>query len=238
VRFAEPIADDNVRASFHTNVARGGIAVTDIRNAPNIILHPTSDVSERATIGEGTRIWHEAQVREDARLGANCIVGKGVYIDFGVQIGDNVKIQNRASVYHGTTIEDGVFIGPHVVFTNDRVPRAITPDGELKRDDDWVVGETRVRYGASIGAGSIILPGLTIGRFALVGAGSVVTRDVPDHAIVVGNPAKRIGFACVCGQKLERRDAEGICPACGRSYVLADAGDCAVTLSPQSSEEH
>jgi UDP-2-acetamido-3-amino-2,3-dideoxy-glucuronate N-acetyltransferase len=191
-------------------------------------------VSERATIGEGTRIWHEAQVREGATLGANCIVGKGAYVDANVSIGNNVKIQNRASVYHGTTIEDGVFIGPHVVFTNDRVPRAITPDGVLKRDDDWVVGETRVCYGASIGAGSIILPGLLIGRFALVGAGSVVTRDVPDHAIVIGNPARRVGYACVCGHKLSMSDITAVCPECSRTYSLpvADVPEVALKFAP------
>jgi acetyltransferase-like isoleucine patch superfamily enzyme len=213
------------------------LTLTDARNPPNIIVHSTADVSDRASMGAGTRIWHDAQVRENARLGANCIVGKGVYIDFGVQIGDNVKIQNRASVYHGTTIEDGVFIGPHVVFTNDRIPRAITPEGDLKRDDDWVVGETRVCYGASVGAGSIILPGLTIGRFALIGAGSVVTRDVPDHAIVIGNPARRVGFACVCGHKLMAGEGIATCPECSRAYEMTAAETGGVTLSPQSTQD-
>src|SRR5215217_3679629 len=133
----------------------------------DIYIHPTADVSPKAILGEGTRVWHEVQIREGAVLGRNCIVGKGVYIDFGVQIGDNVKIQNRSSVYHGTTLEDGVFVGPHVIFTNDKLPRAITPDGTLKSDDDWEVGPIRVCYGASLGAGAIILPGVTIGRWAL-----------------------------------------------------------------------
>ena len=152
--------------------------------------HPTAEASPRATIGQDTRIWHQAQVREGVRIGDQCIIGKGVYIDFNVVIGDRVKIQNYASVYHGATIEDGVFIGPYVCLTNDKRPRAITPNGELKTDDDWEVGATRVRYGASIGAGAIILPGVTIGRGAQVGAGAVVTRDVPDRAVVVGNPAR------------------------------------------------
>jgi acetyltransferase-like isoleucine patch superfamily enzyme len=178
-----------------------------------------------AVLGAGTRIWHEAQVRENAMLGEDCNVGKGVYIDFGVHIGRAVKIQNRASVYHGTTIEDGVFIGPHVVFTNDLRPRAITPDGELKTDDDWEVVETTVQYGASIGAGSIILPGLQIGRFALVGAGSVVTRSVQDHAIVIGNPARPIGYACACGQKLSSDETSPWCEACGRRYEFSEPGN-------------
>lgn len=183
-------------------------------------IHSTADVSPKSEIGAGTCIWHEAQVRENARLGEECIVGKGVYIDFDVVIGSRVKIQNRASVYHGTTIEDGVFIGPHVVFTNDRLPRAITPEGNLKSDDDWELGQTHVCYGASIGAGSIILPGLSIGRFALIGAGSVVTRDVPDHGIVVGNPARLVGYACACGNKLAVDGTAGACHMCGRSYTI------------------
>jgi UDP-2-acetamido-3-amino-2,3-dideoxy-glucuronate N-acetyltransferase len=190
------------------------------RSREYVFIHPTADVSPGAHIGRGTRVWHEAQIREGASLGESCIVGKGAYIDAHVVIGNRVKIQNRASVYHGTTIEDGVFIGPHVVFTNDRVPRAVTPEGELKRDDDWDVGEIRVHYGASIGAGSIILPGLSIGTFALVGAGSVVTRNVPPHGIVIGNPARLVGHACHCGQKLEISGTLATCPSCGRHYTV------------------
>jgi len=181
-------------------------------------IHPTADVSPGATLGPRVQVWHEVQVRENAVLGADCILGKGVYVDFGVKIGDAVKIQNRASVYHGATLEDGVFIGPHVVLTNDMRPRAITPDGVPKSDDDWIVGETLVRYGASIGAGSIILPGVLIGRFAMVGAGSVVTKTVPDYSIVVGNPARMVGYACACGEKLPSGDTLLKCHSCGRRY--------------------
>ena len=168
-------------------------------------IHPTADVSTEAFIGPETRIWHFAQIREGARIGSNCIIGKGAYIDFDVQIGNNVKIQNGASIYHGVTIEDGGFVGPHVCLTNDEAPRAITPDGHLKQDADWEVGKILVKHGASVGAGAVVLPNVTIGRFALVGAGAVVTKDVPDHGLVVGNPARLVGYVCKCGRRLRER---------------------------------
>src|SRR5437764_5951156 len=169
-----------------------------MNDRPSVRIHPTADVAPDAEIGDGTSIWNQSQVREGARIGAGCIIGKNVYVDAGVVIGSNVKIQNNASVYHGVTIDDGVFVGPHVCFTNDRVPRAVKPDGSLKRDEDWEVVPILVRRGAAIGANSTILPGVTIGRWAMVGAGSVVTRDVDDHALVVGNPAHRLGRVCSC----------------------------------------
>jgi UDP-2-acetamido-3-amino-2,3-dideoxy-glucuronate N-acetyltransferase len=159
-------------------------------------------VSPRAQIDAGCRIWHGAQVREGVCIGSECIIGKNVYVDFDVRIGSRCKIQNNSSVYHGATVEDGVFIGPHVCITNDRLPRAITPQGDLKGNDDWEVGPVTLKYGCSVGAGSILLPGVTVGRFALIGAGSVVTRDVPDHGLVIGNPARLIGFVCGCGGRL------------------------------------
>ena len=178
------------------------------------MIHPTADVSPKAHIGEGTRIWHQAQVREGARIGAHCVLGKNAYVDIESIIGNNVKIQNNASIYHGATIEDGVFIGPHACLTNDKLPRAITPEGDLKRDSDWEVGRILVRYGASIGAGAMILPNVTIGRFAMVGAGTVVTQDVPDHGLVVGNPARAVGYVCECGRKLSKRVTQA------KSYVM------------------
>jgi acetyltransferase-like isoleucine patch superfamily enzyme len=165
-------------------------------------VHPTAEVSPRATIGDGTRIWNGAQVREDAHVGAECNIGKGAYVDFAVRIGDRCKIQNNASLFHGARLEDGVFVGPHACITNDRLPRAITPQGVLKGADDWEVGPTLLRYGCSVGAGAIILPNVIVGRFALVGAGAVVARSVPDHGLVVGNPARLIGFVCACGGRL------------------------------------
>jgi UDP-2-acetamido-3-amino-2,3-dideoxy-glucuronate N-acetyltransferase len=156
-------------------------------------IHPTAEVSPHAELGEGTRVWSNVQIRERARIGRNCIIGRNSYIEFDVTVGDNVKIQNNASLYHGVTVDDGVFIGPHVIFTNDKLPRAINPDGSLKSADDWTVGKTHVQYGAAIGAG------ITIGPWAMVGSGAVVTRDVPAHALVVGSPARVIGYVSATG---------------------------------------
>ena len=172
----------------------------------NVRIHSTADVSAEAEIGAGSSIWHQAQIRERVRIGSSCVIGKGVYIDFGVQIGDNVKIQNYVSIYHGVEIEDGVFVGPHVCFTNDNLPRAINPDGSLKQADDWVVGHILVKRGTALGANATILPKVVIGEWAIVGAGSVVTKDVPAHGLVVGNPARLIGFVCACGGRLQAQE--------------------------------
>lgn len=184
-------------------------------------IHPTADVSAKADIGDGTSIWNQAQVREGVKIGSSCIIGKDVYIDFDVKIGDNVKIQNASLVYHGVTIESGVFVGPGVIFTNDKNPRAINPDGSIKGNDDWVVGPITVKYGASVGAGSIVLPDVSIGKFALIGSGSVVTKDVPDHALVMGNPARQFGYVCKCATRLvEDGSGKYHCPRCGEKYTF------------------
>jgi len=188
-------------------------------------IHPTAEVSEKARIGEGTGIWHQAQVREDVNIGENCIIGKGVYVDAGVSIGNNVKIQNYVSVYHGLTIEDGVFVGPHVCFTNDMRPRAINPDGSLKAADDWVLSETRIKRGAALGANSTIRCGITIGEWGMVGSGSVVTKDVPAHGLVYGNPARLRGFVCACGEIVEKESqientVIAKCPKCYRKIEV------------------
>jgi acetyltransferase-like isoleucine patch superfamily enzyme len=189
-------------------------------------IHPSAEVAPSAQIGPGTSIWNQAQVRERARIGADCVIGKNVYVDADVVIGDRVKVQNNVSLYHGVSVEAGVFIGPHVCFTNDKLPRAVNPDGTPKTDADWEVSPILVRRGAAIGANATILPGVTIGRWAMVGSGAVVTSDVADHELVVGNPARRIGSACACGHPL--RDSEdgaafdGDCPRCGRPFPAVD----------------
>jgi UDP-2-acetamido-3-amino-2,3-dideoxy-glucuronate N-acetyltransferase len=189
-------------------------------------VHPTAEVSPDAHIGAGTHIWQQVQVREHAQIGESCSIGKDVYIGAHVHIGSNVKIQNQASVYEGVTLEDGVFVGPHVCFTNDMLPRAITPDGKLKSANDWEIIPTLVKYGASIGAGSIIICGITIGEFALIGAGSVVTRDVPPHGLVFGNPAHQHGYVCRCARRLSNVHEQngtllGWCEACQEEYLLS-----------------
>jgi acetyltransferase-like isoleucine patch superfamily enzyme len=190
-------------------------------------IHPTAEVAASAEIGPGTRIWNQAQVRERARIGADCVIGKNVYVDAEVAIGDRVKVQNNASLYRGLTVEDGVFIGPGVCFTNDRLPRAVNRDGSTKSDADWELLPTLVRSGASLGAGVVVLPGRTIGRWAMVGAGAVVTRDVADHELVAGNPARRQGSVCRCGEPLpdvsDGTPFRGRCPRCG-SQIPSEAG--------------
>ncbi len=183
--------------------------------AEGVRIHPTADVSPEAVIGEKTSIWNEAQVREGARVGSECIIGKGVYIDVDVVIGDRVKLENRVSVFKGAELASGVFVGPHSCLLNDRRPRAITPDGQLKSEADWTVSGVKVEAGASIGGGCTVLPGVTIGRFALIGGGSVVTRDVVPHGLVIGNPGRLVGFVCECAAKL---DAGGTCPSCSRTH--------------------
>ncbi len=170
------------------------------RTAP--VIHPSADVAATARVGQRTKIWNRAQVREGAVIGDDCIIGKDAYVDADVRIGDKVKIQNGALVYHGVTVESGVFIGPGAILTNDRFPRSITPAGELAGADDWEVGEIHLAYGCSIGAGAVVVAGADVGRFATVGAGAVVTRSVPDHALVAGNPARLLGWVCACGRRL------------------------------------
>lgn len=174
-----------------------------------IFKHPTAEVSEQAIIGDGTKIWNLAQVREKSVIGKNCIISKNVYIDTMAVIGNNVKIQNNVNVYHGVTVEDDVFLGPSMTFTNDMYPRAF--------NDEWQISETRVMKGASIGANATIVCGVTIGEYATIGSGSVVTKNVPAYALVVGNPAKQIGWVCKCGFKL---DKDGTCTKCKKKYLI------------------
>jgi acetyltransferase-like isoleucine patch superfamily enzyme len=184
----------------------------------------SADVDDSAEIGEGTSIWHLAQIREDAVLGANCIIGRAAYVGPGVRMGDNCKLQNHALVYEPAVLEDGVFVGPAVVFTNDHYPRSVTPDGTLKRGDDWEMVAVTCLEGASIGARSVCVAPVTIGRWALVGAGSVVIHDVPDFALVVGAPARRVRWVGRAGTPLEPGTSPGswVCPTTGHTYTEDD----------------
>lgn len=180
----------------------------------------TADVAETAVIGDGTRIWHLAQVREDATVGGNCNIGRGAYVGPGVVIGPNCKLQNYALVYEPARLADGVFVGPAAVLTNDLHPRAVTPDGTLKGSEDWEAVGVTVGTGASIGARAVCVAPVSIGAWATVAAGAVVTRDVPDYAVVVGVPARQAGWVGEAGHPLKQDDAgRWLCPATGRRYV-------------------
>ena len=180
------------------------------------MIHESAYV-EDAKIGEGTNIWHFAHVRKGAKIGKNCNIGKDVYIDTNVEIGDNCKIQNFATVYQGVKLGCNVFVGPHVCFTNDMFPRAVIWNEER-------LEKTLVKDGASIGANSTIVAGTTIGKCAMVGAGSVVTKDVPDHGLVFGNPARLKGFVCECGSKLTKKAEK-------KSIVLLHYSGCKKEVS-------
>jgi len=186
-------------------------------------IQETADVDCSATLGPGTRVWHLAQVRENARLGSGCIVGRGAYVGPGVVIGDHVKLQNYALVYEPARLEDGVFIGPAAVLTNDLYPRSVDVTGKLKRTADWHARGVLVRSGASLGARVVVVAGCVIGQWALVAAGAVVTRDVPDFALVVGVPARRIGWVGRAGERLtECGDGRWRCPQTGEVYGEQD----------------
>lgn len=183
----------------------------------------TADVSERARLGEGTKIWHLAQVREDAVLGADCIVGRGAYVGTGVRIGDNTKIQNYALVYEPAELGRGVFIGPAAVLTNDTYPRSINPDGTLKSAHDWTPVGVTIAEGASVGARAVCVAPVRIGRWATIAAGAVVTKDVPDFALMAGVPARRIGWVGKSGHPLRQEDGgpadRWLCPESGDAYT-------------------
>jgi UDP-2-acetamido-3-amino-2,3-dideoxy-glucuronate N-acetyltransferase len=175
-------------------------------------IHPTAIVDEGAQVGARTRIWHFCHVMERARIGADCVLGQNVFVGRGVPVGEGTKIQNNVSLYEGVRIGKGCFIGPSAVFTNVRTPRA-----EVERKDAFA--PTDIRDGATIGANATLVCGVTVGRYAVVGAGAMVTRDVADQRVVVGNPAREEGWACVCGAVL---DTQLACPECGKRYRLRE----------------
>lgn len=181
-----------------------------------------ADVSDRATIGEGSAIWHYAQIREDVHMGSNCIVGRGAYIGSGVRMGNGCKVQNYALVYEPAVLADGVFVGPAAVFTNDHFPRAVNPDLSPKSAHDWEPVGVTVEEGASIGARAVCVAPVSVGAWALVAAGSTVVKDVPPYALVAGVPAKRIAWVGKAGEPLTQADGEPdtwVCPVTGDRYV-------------------
>ena len=170
----------------------------DSEEPEDLYRHPTAIIEAGATIGGGSKVWHHVHIRAGASIGSNCTLGKNVFVDSGVLIGDSCKIQNNVSLYSGVVLESRVFVGPSAVFTNDLFPRA--------ESKDWEVVSTLVKYGASIGANATLVCGNTIGSYAMVGAGSVVTHPVAAHSLVIGNPARLRGWVCVCGRLVSRSD--------------------------------
>ena len=190
-----------------------------MRPMSDAFIHPLAVVDKGAKVGSGTKIWHFAHVRGTATIGDNCIIGKDVYVDADVVIGSNVKIQNGVSVYKGVTIEDDVFCGPHMTFTNDMYPRAF--------GDSFDIIETLVKKGASIGAHATIICNTTLGEYCMVGSGAVVTKDVPAHGLVAGNPARLVGYVCTCGQPLseevskDEKSKTMRCSACDSKIIIS-----------------
>ncbi|MFK4729873.1 acyltransferase [Agromyces mediolanus] len=182
----------------------------------------SADVSPDAVIGDGSSVWHLAQVREQAVLGENCVIGRGAYIGTGVRLGHNCKVQNYALVYEPAVLADGVFIGPAVVLTNDTYPRAINPDGSLKSAHDWEPVGVTIREGAAVGARAVCVAPVTIGAWSTIAAGAVVTKDVPDFALMAGVPARRIGWVGRAGHRLVDDGAVWRCPETGATYVETD----------------
>lgn len=189
---------------------RGGDSMDE-----NVKIHPTASVSRKSHVGKGTRIWQNCNIMDDVTVGEDCKLGANVYIENGVVIGNRVKIKNNIAIYSGVTCEDDVFLGPNCVFTN-----VITPRSFIERKSEFK--PTLVKKGASIGANATVICGHSIGKYALVGAGAVVTRDVPDYGLVLGNPARLKGYVCKCGTTLEGKEIILICPICGNQYQLKE----------------
>lgn len=210
-----------------------------LKPAAQVFVHPAA-LCESDDVGAGTRVWAFAHVMQGAVIGRECNIGGHAFIETGARIGDRVTIKNQAMIWNGVTLEDDVFVGPGAILTNDRYPRSARADQTSQVyscSENWLV-PTTVRRGATIGAGAVILCGVSIGSSAMVGAGAVVTRDVPDHGLVVGNPARAIGWVCLCGARLNAvaREpevstcAESACPRCGRRYEFGEP----VKVGPQT----
>jgi UDP-2-acetamido-3-amino-2,3-dideoxy-glucuronate N-acetyltransferase len=195
--------------------------VTDTWQA-NPRVMPGADIDPRARLGPGVSVWHLAQIRETAEIGADCSIGRGAYIGPGARLGQRCKVQNHALLYEPAWLGDGVFVGPAAVFTNDRYPRAVTPDGSLKTAADWEPVGVTVRDGASIGARAVCVAPVTVGRWAVVAAGAVVVADVPDFALVAGVPARFVRWVGRAGVPLtEAGEGRFRCPRTGAGYVQA-----------------
>lgn len=186
-------------------------------------------VDDDVVLGEGVVIWGSCQVRAGARIGAQTTLGTAAYVGADVVIGERCKVKNAAQIFEGSRLGDGVFIGPGAILTNDRYPRAITAEGDLKGPYDWVLAGVTVETGASVGAGVVVVAGVRVGAWSMVGAGAVVTRSVARFELVAGNPARRLGWVCRCGHRV---DPPGACPVCGRRYALD--GETVVEDAPRS----
>jgi len=183
-------------------------------------IHFTAEIDPTARIGAGTNIWHQVQVMAGVSVGRECVLGKGVYIASGSSLGERVKVQNGCGIF-GARLEDGVMLAPGVYLLEDPAPRAVTVDGRAKGDDDWLRVPVTIRAGATVGAGAIVAPGVTIGRYAMVAIGAIVHRDTPAHALVAGNPARQVGWVCRCGERL---DDGLVCPSCASRYCQGRDG--------------
>jgi acetyltransferase-like isoleucine patch superfamily enzyme len=193
-------------------------------------IEASADVDSRAEVSDDCTVWHLAQIREKAVVGPGCVIGRGAYIGVGVRLGTNVKVQNYALIYEPAVLADNVFVGPGAVLTNDRYPRSTDPSGRLKSANDWNAEGVTVGTGASIGACAVVLAGVTVGEWATIGAGAVVVRDVPDYGLVVGNPARQIGWVGRSGHRLTESAGGWICRETGQQYEVE--GSRLVYVSP------